>query len=161
MDFKIKVNMKYNPLKVLALVSILFSAVIAQATAPSAFTNSSYAQEQDEDDSPSKSKTTLPIVTLNFSIIKKGRVRGTVSIVPILIITDPSEEEVSELKALTPLIQSDLMMVASLLAKKRFRINKPIDPNLVAKYFQSRLDKRIGVGRIKVYIQDAVIRPVR
>lgn len=143
--------------------------MFAQAVAPHSVINNIYAQDSEEIDEAEEAEeedilnnnTTLPIKTLNFSIIKKGRVRGTVSIVPILIITHPTDNEINELNRLIPLIRSDLMAVANLLSKRRFRINRPIDPDLVATHFQNRLDKRIGKGRIKVYIQDAVIRPVR
>ena len=140
--------------------------MFAQAVAPHSVISNIYAQDSEETDKAEEddtlnNNTTLPIKTLNFSIIKKGRVRGTVSIVPILIITHPTDNEINELSSLIPLIRSDLMAVANLLSKRRFRINRPIDPDLVATHFQNRLDKRLGKDRIKIYIQDAVIRPVR
>lgn len=137
--------------------------MLAQTVAPRSMISSIYAQdsEEAEEEEIQDYNTTLPIKTLNFSIIKKGRVRGTVSIVPILVIKHPTNDEIHELGRLTPLIRSDLMAVANLLSKRRFRINRPIDPSLVASHFQNRVDKRIGKDRIKIYIQDAIIRPVR
>ena len=140
--------------------------MFAQAAAPHSMINNIYAQDSEETEESQEEdtlnyNTTLEIKTLNFSIIKKGRVRGTVSIVPTLVITHPTDDEINELDRLIPLIRSDLMAVANLLSKRRFRINRPIDPDLVAFHFQNRVDKRLGKGRIKIYIQDAVIRPVR
>lgn len=142
------------------------SMMFAQAAVPLSVINSIYAQDSEEGDKAEEEdiisyNSTIEIKTLNFSIIKKGRVRGTVSIVPVLIIKHPTDDEINELNSLIPLIRSDLMAVANLLSKRRFRINRPIDPDLVAFHFQNRVDKRLGKDRIKVYIQDAVIRPVR
>ncbi len=157
--------------KKFAIPMLFFSMICAQTIAPESMLAISYAQDQatDEDghgDETQKGKiseasTTLPISTINFSVIKKGRVRGTVSIVPILVVENPTDAELSELKVLLPLIRSDLTSVANLLAEKRFRINKPIDPDFVVAHFQRRIDLRIGKDRLKVYIQDAVIRPIR
>lgn len=159
---------KFLP-RILILFALMGSIMLAQALAPENMLPSSYAQdsqeaeegEESEEEANRDENTILPITALNFSVIKKGRVRGTVSIVPVLVIKNPTDDELHELRGLLPLIRSDLMSVANLLAQKRFRINKPIDPDLVARHFQKRLDKRIGAGRIKVYIQDAIIRPVR
>lgn len=155
--------------RILILFALMGSMMLAQALAPENMLPSSYAQdsqeaeedEENEEEAKRDENTILPITALNFSVIKKGRVRGTVSIVPVLVIKNPTDDELHELRALLPLIRSDLMSVANLLSKKRFRINKPIDPDLVARHFQNRIDKRIGGDRIKVYIQDAIIRPVR
>lgn len=145
--------------------------MLIHVAAPDGLVANSYAQDSEEDNSDEEAEnesqddaaeiTTLPVTPLNFSIIRKGRVRGTISIVPVLIIKNPTEEEILELNDLMPLLRSDLMSIASLLAKKRFRINRPIDPDMVANHFQHRIDQRIGSGRIKIYIQDAIIRPIR
>lgn len=154
----------------LILFALMGSMMLTQALAPENMLPRSYAQDSQEAEEGEESEeevksddenTILPITALNFSVIKKGRVRGTVSIVPVLVIKNPTDDELHELRELLPLIRSDLMSIANLLSQKRFRINKPIDPDLVARHFQNRLDKRIGAGRIKVYIQDAIIRPVR
>ncbi len=155
--------MKNYLFKTFALFALIGSVMFIQAVMP---LNSTYAQDSEETDESQEEEildynTILEIKTLNFSIIKKGRVRGTVSIVPILIVTHPTDNEINELNSLIPLIRSDLMAVANLLSKRRFRINRPIDPELVAFHFQNRVDKRIGKNRVKIYIQDAVIRPVR
>ena len=162
--------MKNYLCKTFTLFALMGLMMIAQAIAPHNMINSIHAQDSEETDEAQEENqeeaaldynTTLPIKTLNFSIIKKGRVRGTVSIVPILLVTHPTDDEIHELTSLIPLIRSDLMSVANLLAKRRFRINRPIDPNLVASHFQNRVNKRIGKDRLKIYIQDAIIRPVR
>ena len=162
--------MKKYLLQILTLLAIVAGLHMAQAIGPNTLMQSSFAQEEDSEEPQDEEDlakllgeeaTTLPIVPLNFSVIRKGRVRGTVSIVPVLVIVDPTEAEITELTKLMPLLRSDLMMVSSLLSKKRFRVNRPIDPDFVARHFQNRVDQRIGKGRIKIYIQDAIIRPVR
>lgn len=149
--------------KTFVLFALVGSMMFAQTLAPRSMISSIHAQDSEgaEEEDIQEYNSSLPIKTLNFSIIKKGRVRGTVSIVPILLVKHPTDDEIDELTSLIPLIRSDLMAVANLLSKRRFRINRPIDPNMVASHFQNRVDKRLGKDRIKIYIQDAVIRPVR
>ena len=157
--------------RLIFLTALTLAIMLSYMAAPDRLLAGSYAQDNtdedttqetgSEDDVEFETTSTLPITPLNFSIIRKGRVRGTVSIVPILVIQEPTDAEIFELTELLPLIRSDLMAVASLLSQKRFRINRPIDPDFVARYFQHRLDQRLGKARLKVYIQDAIIRPIR
>lgn len=161
--------MKKYVFQILTLFALIGPMMFIQAAAPTNMLGSLYAQdgqegdhnEEDEGDDEYEGVSTLPIKSLNFSVIKKGRVRGTVSIVPVLVILNSTDDEIHELTALLPLIRSDLMAVANLLAKRRFRVNRPIDPDFVAKYFQNRMDQRLGKNRIKIYIQDAIIRPIK
>jgi len=93
----------------------------------------------------------------HLSILKKGRVRGTADIQLVLQLHENRDYE--ELNALKPQLRADIAAALSTLARRRWRVTKPIDPDIVSGYLTPFIEQRVGPGRLNVYVLQALINP--
>lgn len=93
----------------------------------------------------------------HLSILKKGRVRGTVDIQLVLQLHENKDYE--GLNALKPQLRADIAAALSTLARRRWRVTKPIDPDIVSEYLTPFIEHRVGPGRLNVYVLQALINP--
>ena len=93
----------------------------------------------------------------HLSILKKGRVRGTVDIQLVLQLHDNRDYE--SLNLLKPQLRSDITAALSTLARRRWRVTKPIDPDIVSDYLTPFIEHRVGPDRLNVYVLQALINP--
>ncbi|WP_374763030.1 hypothetical protein [Yunchengibacter salinarum] len=93
----------------------------------------------------------------NFSILRRGRVNGIVTLILRLEVTgDMATAEVEKRK---PQIRSDFMTGLATLARQRFHLDRPIDPELVRRYLQPVADRRLGEGAVAVLVKSARVEP--
>ena len=104
-----------------------------------------------------KTLNTLEMVPFDLSVIRKGRVRGKATIQLVLSIADAEDSQY--INDRIPQIRSDFSVALASLARQRFRVNRPIDPNIVSAYLQPYLDQRLGQHKVHVYVKSATIKP--
>jgi len=94
----------------------------------------------------------------SLSLMKRGRVLGTVDIQLVLQLHDNKDYEA--LNTLKPQLRADITSALSTLARQRWSVNRPIDPDIVSAYLKPFVDYRIGAEKLKIYVVQAIINPV-
>lgn len=111
-----------------------------------------------QQDGRDRARTLIELSPINFNLIEDGRVRGAITIEIVLELLDSANFE--EIKAREPQIQSDFLQALTGLAKARFRVDRAINPDLVSYYLQPVVDKRIGAGKVDLFVNHALITPL-
>ncbi|TNE67916.1 MAG: hypothetical protein EP335_00105 [Alphaproteobacteria bacterium] len=91
----------------------------------------------------------------NFSLLNRGRVDGKVTLQLTLVVSDPKDVEF--VRSRQPQIRSDFLTALTVLSRQRFSVNHPIDPDIVSAYLTPYADARLGSGKVKVYVKEALI----
>lgn len=94
----------------------------------------------------------------HISVMKRGRVLGTADVTLVLQLTD--NRDYDELTSLKPALRSDISIALSSLARQRWDIARPIDPDIIKLYLTPYIEHRIGPGRVELYVLKALINPV-
>lgn len=102
-------------------------------------------------------KLKITFSPFHISVFSRGQVRGSADVQIVLQLIDNSEYE--ELNSLKPQLRADITAALSTLSRKRWHINRPIDPDIVSLYLKPFVDHRIGAGRVEVYVLRALINP--
>lgn len=110
-----------------------------------------------EEDLLDEGKHKITFKPFHLSIMKKGRVRGNVDIQLVLQLNDNKDYE--SLNALKPQLRADIAAALSTLARRRWRVTKPIDPDIVSDYLTPFIAQRVGADRLNVYVLQALINP--
>lgn len=117
-----------------------------------------FAQDEEtEGEVPTEGKHRIAFEPFNISLLKRGRVVGQVDLRLVLVLHNGNEYE--EINNLVPQIKSDFTVALTDLARKVFDVNRPIDPDLVSAYLTPFVDRRLGRGRVDVFVQHALIEP--
>jgi len=111
-----------------------------------------------EDELLDEGKHKITFRPFHLSVMRKGRVRGTVDIQLVLQLNENRDYE--SLNALKPQLRADITAALSTLAQRRWRVSKPIDPDIVSAYLTPFIEQRVGPGRLNVYVLQALINPV-
>ena len=74
-----------------------------------------------------------------------------------LVVQDQRDSEMVRLRM--PQIRADFLSALTTLARQRFKINKPIDPDIVRAYLSPFLDYRLGDDKVDVFVKQALIDP--
>ncbi|MBV1901120.1 MAG: hypothetical protein KUG56_05550 [Kordiimonadaceae bacterium] len=90
-----------------------------------------------------------------LSLFKRGRVVGQAELRIVLQLEDGNDYE--ELNNLKTQIRADFVSALTELARIRFDVNRPIDPDVVKAYLTPFADYRLGEGRVQIYVQHALI----
>ncbi|UTW59275.1 hypothetical protein KFE96_02905 [Kordiimonas sp. SCSIO 12603] len=108
-------------------------------------------------DAPEEGKHKVELMPFTFTMQKRGRLIGKVTVQVVLEVQDASKIEY--VKQRVPQIRADFNLVLSELSRVRFDINRPIDPDLVQQYLTPYADYRMGKDVVKVYLKQALIEP--
>ncbi|MCK0069963.1 hypothetical protein [Kordiimonas laminariae] len=108
-------------------------------------------------DAPEEGKHKVELMPFTFTMQKKGRLIGKVTVQAVLEVQDASKIEY--VKQRVPQIRADFNLVLSELSRVRFDINRPIDPDLVQRSLTPYADYRVGKDVVKVYLKQALIEP--
>jgi len=92
-----------------------------------------------------------------LSVMRRGRVRGTADIQLVLQLHDNKDYE--SLNNLKPQLRADISSALSTLARQRWSVNRPIDPDIVSAYLTPFIEHRVGANRLNVYVLKALINP--
>ena len=90
---------------------------------------------------------------LNVSVYRKNRVDARVTVELVLEILEASESD--DIKGRRPQLRSDFLMGLSQMSKVKFKRNRAIDPNTVKTFLQGFADRRLGEGKVEVFIIQA------
>jgi hypothetical protein len=93
----------------------------------------------------------------HLSLMKRGRVRGTVDIELVLQLHNNKEYEA--LNAMKPRLRADITAALSTLARQRWSLNRPIDPDVIRGYLGPVISHRVGEGKLEIYVLHALINP--
>lgn len=130
----------YSLLMVLSLGAISLSPAMAE-----------------DDDGRDEARAKIDMDPINFNIIRNGRPVGAVVVEIILELQESRDFE--DIKARQPFLQSDFLQGLIALSRTRFRVNRPIDPDLVVAYLTPVAAKRLGEGKVSLFVKNAVITP--
>ncbi len=108
---------------------------------------------------PEEGKLKLDFAPFTFSMFERGRVVGKVSVMLTLEVQDGSKVEF--VKQRMPQMRADFNIALSQLAKVRFDVNEPVDPDLIKEYLTPFADYRVGDDVVRVYLKQALIEPAR
>lgn len=106
---------------------------------------------------PDEGKLTIEMQPFDFTMFKRGRTVGKVSISLTLVVNEQSESEM--IRDRLPQIRSDFLAALTVLSRLRFDVNRPIDPDVVTVYLKPYLEHRIGPDKVSVYVRQALIKP--
>lgn len=135
-----------------AALALMVMAVLAIP----AVSQSATAQSEDsEGDGILRKLDMHPIV---FALVHRGRIDGRVTIE--LTLDAQSQDDMADIRLHEPQIRSDFVTALNGLARQRFRVTDPIDPDLVVAYLTPYLNRRLGHDRAAIYVQSALIEPL-
>ncbi len=92
-----------------------------------------------------------------LSLLKRGTVEGKVTVHLTLVISDSKHME--EVRARLPQIRADFMSALTFLSRQRFTVSRPIEPDIVQAYLMPFSDRRLGKGKVSVFVKQAMIEP--
>lgn len=106
---------------------------------------------------PEEGKLAIEMDAFDFSMFNRGRMVGKASLTLTLVVIEQSDSEVIRLRL--PQIRSDFLSALTILSRQRFKVNKPIDPDIVTAYLTPFLSNRIGAGKVNIFVKHALITP--
>ncbi|MBL4838309.1 MAG: hypothetical protein JKY34_12110 [Kordiimonadaceae bacterium] len=93
----------------------------------------------------------------HLSLFKRGRVVGQAELRIVLQLEDGDDYE--EFNNIKTQIRADFTSALTELARIRFDVNRPINPDVVKAYLTPFADYRLGEGRVQIYVMHATIEP--
>lgn len=110
-----------------------------------------------ENSMPEEGKLSIDMEPFSFSMFDRGRLVGKVSLTLTLVVQEQSDSEMIRLRQ--PQIRSDFLGALTILSRQRFKVDKPINPDIVRAYLTPFLNHRIGEGKADVFVKYALISP--
>jgi len=93
----------------------------------------------------------------HLTVMKRGRVQGTADIQLVLQLHDNKDYE--GLNVMKPQLRADITSALSTLARQRWKVSRPIDPDIISAYLKPFIVHRVGADKLDVYVQQALINP--
>lgn len=112
---------------------------------------------EDSNAMPEEGKLSIDMDPFNFPLFDRGRTTGRVSLMLTLVVQDQRDSE--RVRLHMPQIRSDFLSALTSLSRQRFKVNKPIDPDIVRAYLSPFLNYRLGEGKVDVFVKQALINP--
>lgn len=121
----------------------------------------SFTQEpvwaQEEGEALDEGKLKITFEPFHLSLLDRGRVRGTVDIQLVLQLHENTDYD--KLNAIKPQLRADITSALSTLARQRWSLTRPIDPDIVSAYLKPFIDHRVGGDKLDIYVVQALINP--
>lgn len=143
------------PAAALTLMAMAVMAAMAILAIPAVSQSAAAQSEDSEGDGILRKLDMHPIV---FALVHRGRIEGRVTIE--LTLDAQSQADMADIRLHEPQIRSDFVTALNGLARQRFRVTDPIDPDLVVAYLTPYLNRRLGHDRAAIYVQSALIEPL-
>lgn len=102
-------------------------------------------------------KPKIDMAPFNLALLERGRVRGKVTMYLVLVIEKKGEIEF--VRARMPQLRADFNSALSVLARQRFSVSRPVNPDVVKAYLTPFADRRLGAGMVSIYVKQALIAP--
>lgn len=115
----------------------------------------SWAQE--DETAPEVGKPKIDMQPFNLALLERGRVRGKVTMHLVLVIEQDGAHEF--VRTRLPQLRADFNSGLSVLARQRFSVSRPINPDVVKDFLTPFADHRLGIGVVSIYIKQALIEP--
>jgi|GEM_PF-1379287 len=116
------------------------------------------SQQQEETEAQQEfGKPKIEMKPFNMALLERGRVRGKVTIYLVLVIEQDGGHEF--VRTRLPQLRADFNSALTVLARQRFSISRPIDPDIVKAYLTPYADRRLGGGVISIYVKQALVEP--
>ena len=144
--------------RLLSCLGLVFLLALNTQTGWAAPTTIDPVTVKEEQDAGDEARTSIVMDPINFNLIRNGKVEGAIAVDMIVELVEAGDFE--EIKARQPFLQSDFLQALTSLAKARFRLTRPINPDLVVAYLQPVADRRLGAGKVNLLVRSAIITPV-
>jgi len=102
-------------------------------------------------------KPKIEMQPFNLALLERGRVRGKVTIHLVLVIEEPGGHEF--VRTRLPQLRADFNSGLTILARQRFSVSRPIEPDIVKAYLTPYADQRLGKGFVSIYVKQALVEP--
>ena len=112
---------------------------------------------EDDNSMPDEGKLAIDMDPFDFPLFDRGRRTGRVSLLLTLVVQEQGDSE--RVRLHMPQIRSDFLSALTSLSRQRFKVNKPIDPDIVRAYLSPFLNYRLGDGKVDVFVKQALINP--
>lgn len=112
---------------------------------------------QEEEGSAEVGKPRIEMKPFNLALLDRGRVTGKATLHLVLVIEKSGAHEF--VRTRLPQVRADFNSALTVLARQRFSVSKPIDPDVVRAYLSPYADYRLGAGVVSVYVHQALIDP--
>ncbi|MCJ9428086.1 hypothetical protein [Kordiimonas marina] len=122
--------------------------------------SAAWAGEGGAEKAPDSQTDALPKIDMTpfkFSLIKRGRVRGKVSVTLTLVVN--KSDDMKYIRLHQPQLRSDFLTALTILANQQIDPNRPIDPDIISAYLTPYADYRLGTGKVTVYVKEAMVTP--
>ncbi|WCL54435.1 hypothetical protein [Gimibacter soli] len=101
----------------------------------------------------------IDLAPIYLSVLNKGRVIGVVTLELVLEVKDPAHDSAQITERLRQ-IEGDFAAAGMEMARQVFRVDRPIDPDLVVAYLTPYAERRLGPDKVNVLVKQALIRPM-
>ncbi|WP_139167398.1 MULTISPECIES: hypothetical protein [Kordiimonas] len=115
------------------------------------------AQDGEGEEIQDVGKPRIEMKPFNMALLERGRVRGQVTMHLVLVIEQKGGHEF--VRTRLPQLRADFNSALTVLARQRFSVSRPIDPDIVKAYLTPYADQRLGSGVVSVYVKQALIEP--
>ena len=92
---------------------------------------------------------------MNVSVFARNRLVARANIELVMEVKDLAD--VDDIRLRKPQLRADFIAALNQLARQRFRVNEPIDPNLVKMFVMAYADRRLGPGKVEIYVLQAYV----
>lgn len=104
-----------------------------------------------------RAKDTIEMDPMIYTLVRNGRPNAQVTVRVGIQIEDGVDFQSINNRA--PQMRSDFLSLIASLSTQRFRLGKPIDPELLSSYFQMAAERRVGAKKVTIYVLEAGIAP--
>ncbi len=104
-----------------------------------------------------RAKDTIEMDPMIYTLVRNGRPSAQVTVRVGIQIEDGVDFQSINNRA--PQMRSDFLSLIASLSTQRFRLGKPIDPELLSSYFQLAAERRVGAKKVTIYVLEAGISP--
>ncbi len=106
---------------------------------------------------PEEGKHKITFDPFHLSLMKRGKLQGSVDLQIVLQVHD--NKEFDDMNALKPILRADIVSALSTLARQRWTVTQPIDPDIVSAYLTPFISHRVGAKKLDVFVLQALITP--
>ena len=153
---KICKNMNFENLKLsFLLVFIALSIALSISFSVAVAQDAEGGEDGKEDNKDVIYENRIEMEPFNISLFEGSRIAGRFN-VRIVVEVAEGVDSVSA-KQKVPQMRADFVIALSQLARVGFRVDRPIDPNLISDYLKRFAEERIGKGQVEIYVLEAYV----
>jgi len=116
------------------------------------------ASQEENDTTAAQPAGRIELAPFVIPIFRNHRQVGRANIELIVEVTDSSQ--LVDIKKRLPQMRADFLTALSQLSKEQFRIDRPIEPDLVRYITNVYADRRFGKNAVSVFVKQDYLEPV-